>query len=108
MTCKHDPMFRRDNEANGGIGCPLCNQARMAQRIIDTAKRKIAAIAATQKRGGRDGWISKTARLADDLERPDSQAMTHAAIIRRANADDQFFEQLLDADDGYGMMGDAD
>ena len=38
----------------------------------------------------RPHWISKTARLADDLERPDPQAMTHAATIRRANADDQF------------------
>ena len=66
MTCQHDPMFRRDNEANGGVGCPLCNQERMAQRIIDTAKRKIADIAATQKVGGRKGWISKTARLVDD------------------------------------------
>ena len=107
MTCKHDPMFRLDNEANGGAGCTRCNQERMAQRMIDDAKRKIAAIAATQKRGGRDGWISKTARLADDLELPDSQAMTHSATIRRANEDDRFFSQLLN-DDGYGMMGDTD
>jgi len=22
--CKHDPLYRQDNEANGGAGCPLC------------------------------------------------------------------------------------
>ena len=55
----------------------------------------------------RPHWISKTARLADDLERHDPQAMTHAATIRRANEDDRFFSQLLN-DDGYGMMGDTD
>ena len=56
----------------------------------------------------RPHWISNTTRLADDIERHDPQAMTHAATIRRANADDQFFSQLLAADDGYGMMGDTD
>ena len=56
------------------------------------------------------GWLpeSKTARLVDDLDRPDPQDMTHAAIIRRANMDDRFFYQLVAADDGYGMMGDTD
>lgn len=52
-------------------------------------------------------WISNTDRLADDVPMPDPQAMTHDAVIRRANADDQFFAALLN-DDGYGMMGDTD
>ena len=56
---------------------------------------------------GHDGWISNTARLADDVPMPDPQAMTHAATIRRANVDDRFFAALLN-DDGYGMMGDTD
>lgn len=25
MTCCHDAMFRRENESNGGIGCPIFN-----------------------------------------------------------------------------------
>ena len=55
----------------------------------------------------RPHWISNTDRLADDVPMPDPQAMTHAAIIRRANVDDLFFAQLLN-DDGYDMMGDTD
>lgn len=78
-----------------------------AQTLIDTARANADKIAATQKRGGRDGWISSTARLADDVPMPDPQTMTHDAIIRRANADDRFFAALLN-DDGYGMMGDTD
>ena len=77
-----------------------------AQSLIDTARANTDKIAATQKRGGRGGWISNTARLVDDLDRPDPQDMTHAAIIRRANMDDRFFYQLVAADDG--MMGDTD
>lgn len=52
-------------------------------------------------------WISNTDRLADDVPMPDPQQMTHDAIIRRANVDDRFFEQLCAAD-GYGTMGDTD
>ena len=55
----------------------------------------------------RPHWISNTDRLADDVPMPDPQAMTRAATIRRANADDRFFAALLN-DDGYGMMGDTD
>lgn len=106
--CSHDPMFKISNESAGGIGCTRCNQERMAQRMIDDSKAKIAAIAATQKTGGRDGYISNTDRLSDDVPLPDPQQMTHAATIRRANVDDTFFAQLCAADDGYGMMGDTD
>lgn len=24
--CQHDPTYQRDNEANGGQGCPICNR----------------------------------------------------------------------------------
>ena len=55
----------------------------------------------------RPHWISNTDRLADNVQLPDPQSMAHAARIRRANVDDQFFAALLN-DDGYGMMGDTD
>lgn len=25
--CAHDPHYRHENEANGGVGCPMCNAA---------------------------------------------------------------------------------
>jgi hypothetical protein len=31
--CQHDPLYRLENEASGGIGCPICNRQRIeAQR----------------------------------------------------------------------------
>ena len=56
----------------------------------------------------RPHWISNTDRLADNVPVPDPQAMSHAATIRRANVDDRFFAQLVNADDNSGMMGDTD
>lgn len=30
--CKHDQQYKRDNEAAGGVGCPLCySEARSAK-----------------------------------------------------------------------------
>jgi hypothetical protein len=39
--CQHDPIYREMNEAAGGIGCPLCNRARIAalrQRNADAPR----------------------------------------------------------------------
>jgi|WetSurMetagenome_2_1015567.scaffolds.fasta_scaffold126227_4 hypothetical protein len=39
--CQHDPIYLEMNEAAGGIGCPLCNRARIAalrQRNADAPR----------------------------------------------------------------------
>ena len=36
-SCKHDALYRRENEQHGGVGCPLCNRERKAQEREDAA-----------------------------------------------------------------------
>jgi len=37
--CKHDPLYRQDNEANGGAGCPLCAaQGRRNMTLAEMAE----------------------------------------------------------------------
>lgn len=33
MICKHDPLYRQNNEAAGGAGCPMCN-AQRTKRVV--------------------------------------------------------------------------
>lgn len=30
--CGHSPIYRADNEENGGVGCPICNAEQRARR----------------------------------------------------------------------------
>lgn len=32
--CKHDPLYRIDNEAAGGAGCPICNAQRTKRVMV--------------------------------------------------------------------------
>ena len=64
MTCGHDAMFRRENEANGGIGCPICNRRRIAAKhaAVNPDEPRFDIHAASPIR---EGWISNTARMVD-------------------------------------------
>ena len=35
--CKHDPIYQRENEAQGGAGCPLCHRERRAGGVMPPA-----------------------------------------------------------------------
>lgn len=37
MNCTHDPLYRKQNEQCGGVGCPICNSQRKRQ-YIDSAR----------------------------------------------------------------------
>lgn len=37
MECKHDPIYQRENEAQGGAGCPLCHRERRAAVVMPPA-----------------------------------------------------------------------
>lgn len=41
MTCGHDPMYRINNEAGGGVGCPICNRQR---RMVMTYRNGVTAV----------------------------------------------------------------
>lgn len=57
--CQHDPMYRVENEANGGAGCPLCNKERRDNFGLNPAQiADMQARCAETERG--DDYDSRT------------------------------------------------
>lgn len=60
--CKHDPLYRINNEAAGGAGCPIC--AAEKRRLVMVSRNGKVDIDPEWRRG----WIDKDA-LQSDIDR---------------------------------------
>ncbi|MBK9496792.1 MAG: hypothetical protein IPO08_20265 [Xanthomonadales bacterium] len=40
MICKHDPLYRQNNEAAGGAGCPMCKAKRTKRVVIASTPKE--------------------------------------------------------------------
>lgn len=103
MQCNHDPLYRINNEAAGGAGCPICATSRN--------KRRVMVSDSNGQRYDRE-WFQREvidARNADAAQ-PDQQYASLPQLTKTATVynDWQTFVDACDDLDGYGMMGDRD
>jgi len=63
MICQHDPTFQIENEANGGIGCPICNKNRQIRgtsplgRIEHATRLTRAQYQRNEQAAPKPGWF---------------------------------------------------
>ena len=93
MTCRHDPLYRINNEAAGGAGCPMCAaERRKAQPDYGPASHA-ATIAARHD------------QIAPDVDLNDMRDMT-GKDVTPMTVEMRSWLHLLNDDNGF--MGDRE
>jgi hypothetical protein len=90
--CQHDLLYRIENEAAGGIGCPICNRRRMtarAQRAAMGLQTEDDRIEAQRQRNAEaapvPGWFQHPQVTLDEIAEMEARC-AEQQIDRDTNA----------------------